>query len=230
MSSFRSTQVAVLVVACGLLAAACDSSNEAVDTAARATTSPTVSDQATVLQPLRAFVRQGLDEGAYATSIFTPAIEFSGANGWLFNGEFEPLLLLSRRSGPTGIQQQALNFVGFSTTDTDAVVAALRSEPILVFSQGTDPATIGGIEGTALTATAVVPGGGQAQALIFPNNLFASQVPLDPPVFFDGDAVRFTVIPVDDVVLVVLAVADAESFDDHLAAADTLLATVTFQG
>ena len=227
MASLRTFPALALVVVLGLVTAACDSSNDAAD----ATVDPATADQPTVLQPVGGFVLQAMTDRAYTTSIFTPAIKFSGANGWLFNGEFEPLLLLSRGIGSTGTQQQALNFVRFSTTDTDAVVAALQSEPILVFSEETDPATIGGIEGMALTATAVVPGGGQAQGLIFPNNLFVSQVPLDPPVFFDGDAVRFTVIPVDDVVLVVLAVADAESsFDDHLAAADALLATVTFEG
>jgi len=175
-------------------------------------------------------VRQSLSDVSYVTSILTPTIEFSGAGEWLFNGEFEPLLLLSRSTGSRFAQEQFLNFVTFSTTSLDSVIGALRSDPILVFSDEEVPSTVGGIDGVAFTATAVVPGGGLAPALIFPSNLFISQVPLDPPVFIDGHVVRFTVLPVGDVVVVAMAGSDAASFDDHLVAADALLSTVTFSG
>jgi len=187
-------------------------------------------DQSTVLEPTRDFVRQPLSDVSYVTSIMTPTIEFSGAGEWLFNGEFDPLLLLSRSDDSRGAQQQALNFATFNTTEVDLVIAALKSDSVLVFSGDEVPATIGGIDGVALTATAVVPGGGAAQSSIFPSNLFISQVALDPPVFVDGWVVRFTVIPVGDVVVVALVVSDAASFDDLLVAADALLSTVTFSG
>ena len=187
-------------------------------------------DQGTVLEPTREFVRQPLSDVSYVTSIMTPTIEFSGAGEWLFNGEFDPLLLLSRSDNSRGAQQQALNFATFNTTEVELVIAALKSDSVLVFSGDEVPATIGGIDGVALTATAVVPGGGAAQSSIFPSNLFISQVTLDPPVFVDGWVVRFTVIPVGDIVVVALVVSDAASFDDLLVAADALLSTVTFGG
>ena len=249
--SFRLASVAALTVAGGLFFGACDSSEDpsgsetptsttAIATEVESTPvtdvapSTTARDaeptgQSTVLQPDGAFVRQSLSDVPYVTSILTPTIEFSGAGEWLFNGEFEPLLLLSRRTGTSGVQEQVLNFVTFNTTNVDSVIDALQSDPILVFSDEA-PSTLGGIDGVALTATAVVPGGGSAPALIFPSNLFISQVPLDPPVFSDGHVVRFTVLPIGDVVVVVLAGSDAASFDDHLTAADALLSTVTFSG
>ena len=204
----------------------------ASDATSRTTTTrdSEAEDQSTVLEPTREFVREPLSDVTYVTSIMTPTIEFSGAGEWLFSGEFDPLLLLSLSTGTGGAQEQVLNFATFRTTETDLAIAALKSDSALVFSGEEVPATIGGIDGVALTATAVVPGGGFARSSIFPSNLFISQVALDPPILPDGWVFRFTVIPVEDVVVVAMVGSDAASFDDLLVAADALLSTVTFSG
>jgi hypothetical protein len=207
----------------------------ASDATSSTTTSTTTrdseaEDQSTVLEPTREFVRQPLSDVSYVTSIMTPTIEFSGAGEWFFSGEFDPLLLLSLSTGTGGAQEQVLNFATFRTTEVDLAIAALKSDSALVFSGDEVPSTIGGIDGVALTATAVVPGGGFARSSIFPSNLFISQVALDPPILPDGWVFRFTVIPVGDVVVVAMVGSDATSFDDLLVAADALLSTVTFSG
>lgn len=251
-------RVSSLAVALVLVLAACSDSSASESTSSEAATTPSSTAattlpssttsiaagaassttatgsgaqvSSTVLQPQFEFVRQPLSDVSYVTSILMPTIEFSGAGEWIFNGEFEPLLLLSRGTNIGGSQERFLNFVTFRTTSLDSVIGALQSDPILVFSGDEVPSTIGGIDGVSITATAVVPGGGFAPALIFPNNLFISQVPLDPPVFIDGHVIRFTVLPVGDVVVVAMAGSDAASFDDHLVASDALLSTVTFSG
>jgi hypothetical protein len=152
----------------------------------------------------------------------TPTITFSTSRFWDFAGEFPSLLLLWQPA-----RQQALNFAFFATYSGETVADTIQNEAIFDASEVV-PATVGGIDGVSFIVDVVVPGGGSAQTIIFPNNQTYSQVDLDPATFNDGEQVRFTVIEIGDNVLVIVAKAGPFGFGDFLDTADKLLATVTF--
>ncbi len=220
-----------------LVLAACSSStaSESVNTTTTqvatasttrvATTTTTLDTDADVqaLDPVGRFLPgQRLSVGDYTTTLMTPTIEFSISEFWDFRGEFASLLLLQQPAG-----QQALNFILFPVYSGEVVAEAIQNQAIFDVSEVV-PATVGGIDGVSFIVDVVVSGGGSAQITIFPNNQTYSQVDLDPPSFNDGEQVRFIVVEIGDNVLVIMAGSGPFGFNDFLATADKLLATVTF--
>ena len=219
-----------------LVLAACTSSagSESVDTSTTqeaatsttqvATTTTTLDPDVQALDPVGRLLPGGqrLSVGDYTTTVMTPTLTFSTSEFWDFVGEFPSLLLLGQPA-----RQQGLNFVFFPVYSGETVVEAIQNEPIFEASEAV-PATVGGIEGVSFVVDVAVPGGGSAEATVFPSNQTYSQVDLDPPRFSDGEQIRFTVVEVGDNVVVIMAVSGPFGFGGFLDTADELLATVTF--
>jgi hypothetical protein len=188
------------------------------------TTTTTLDTDMQALDPVGRFLArdQRPSVGDCTTTVMTPTNTFSTSRFRDFIGEFPSLLLLGQSE-----RQEELDFALFATYSGETVADAIQNEAIFDASEVV-PATGGGIDGVSFIVDVVVPGGGSAQTIIFPNNQSYSQVDLDPPSFKDGEQIRFTVIEVGDNVVVIVAASGPFGFRDFLEAADELLATVTF--
>ncbi len=171
--------------------------------------------------PSGAITKLLLKPGDYTTLLMNPAIRMTIGEFWQFRGDFTPLLLLAWIGG------HELNFVLFPSNSVASVAEAIQSEAVFESSK-TSPAVVDGLEGISFIVNVVVPGGGVATTSVFPSNEVYSRVDLDPPTFPDGQQIRFTLVPVGNNVITIMASSGPTGFDNFLVTVDTLLMTVTF--
>jgi hypothetical protein len=162
-----------------------------------------------------------LKPGDYTTLLMNPAIRMTIGEFWQFRGDFTPLLLLTRIGG------HELNFILFPSSSVASVAEAIQSEAVFESSE-TSPAVVDGLEGISFLVNVVSPGGRLATTSVFPSNEIYSRVDLNPPTFPDGRQIRFTLVPVGDNVITIMASSGPTGFDNFLETVDTLLMTVTF--
>jgi len=227
--AFATALVLVLTACSGLSISGSTTSSPAESSSQSTGTTEGGDDAPKALSPVDSLVilNHDLSPGRHTTTILTPTIAFSVGEGWIYRGEYEPLLLLTRDVAAQG-RSEVLNFVTFQANSIDTVIEAIQSQEIL---RSTDPVpvSIGGFDGISFTADVVVPGGESVELFIFPNNRLYNQIPLNPPQFRDGTRMRFTIIPIGGDVLAIMAISgDGTDFDSFLDAADEVLATISF--
>lgn len=227
--AFATALVLVLTACSGLSTSGTTTSSPAETSSQLTVTTEDGSGTPEALSPVGSLVilNHDLAPGRHTTTIMTPTIAFSVGEGWIYRGEYEPLLLLMRDVVAQG-RSEVLNFVTFHTNSIDAVIETIKSQEIL---KSTDPVevSIDGYDGLSFTADVVVPGSESVELYIFPNNRLYNQIPLNPPQFRDGTRIRFTIIPIDGDVMTIMAISgDGTDFDSFLDAADEVLATISF--
>ena len=162
-----------------------------------------------------------LEPGTYARSAFAPPITLELGDGWravqLFDGFFDvqrgvgsPHVIAVQFARPSGVFGDGLS------TPADAAAAAetLRANAALTVIDSTD-AAIGGLHGAQVT----VENAGDAHARVV-------QVPPGPLGIDPGRRLRIAFLDTADGLLAIMVGGSAERWDEALAAADPVLASV----